>query len=79
MKRTWTTPQLVALVRGAPEEAVLVACKAANVQTAPNATASGCMSLANLAHVDVPCGPTVPNGTIGPGTLCVPCSTVASS
>ena len=27
MKKPWSTPQLVSLVRAAPEEAVLVACK----------------------------------------------------
>ena len=42
MKKTWITPQLIELVRGAPEEAVLTACKTTGNVGGPQATDIGC-------------------------------------
>lgn len=39
-KTKWTTPQLIVLARGTPEEAVLTACKAI-VNTGTNQTGTG--------------------------------------
>jgi hypothetical protein len=33
MKKPWSKPRLVVLVRGKPEEAILISCKAANATT----------------------------------------------
>ncbi len=44
MKGTWTKPQLITLVRGTPEEAVLIACKLATPgQSAPNFVGTACI------------------------------------
>ena len=34
-KKSWSTPQLIVLARGAPEESVLAACKIAMVPAGP--------------------------------------------
>ena len=46
MKKTWTTPQLVALVRGQPEEAVLTICKVPK-DVGPGVTTNGSPDVAN--------------------------------
>lgn len=42
-KKKWTTPQLIVLVRGKPEELVLADCrKATSSEVSMNSTAGGC-------------------------------------
>ena len=43
MKKIWQTPELIVLVRGKPEEAVLTTCKGPNL-TGPNNEFVQCMS-----------------------------------
>ena len=62
MKQTWITPQLVALVHGQPEEAVLTTCKAqqdvgpgvAVVNGSPDDANGGCQ-YGQFAGNGVPC------------------------
>jgi hypothetical protein len=42
MKKRWITPQLVSLVRGTPEEAVLQNCKDGSNGTGPSVSANAC-------------------------------------
>jgi hypothetical protein len=85
MKRTWTTPQLVELVRGTPEEAVLIACKTAGLPGAglsgtaasPSTAAFGCMQTPTAPVGS--CGPSAPNGSLSAVVACVSCNTAASS
>jgi hypothetical protein len=70
--KTWTTPQLIVLVRGKPEEAVLQFCKSGNPLSAlmgPAATPSN--SYASCSSVPPSPGLAV-NG-------CLDCATIASS
>jgi len=45
-KRRWTTPQLIVLVRGKPEEKALVACKVGDIEY------SGSVSGPSVAYVN---------------------------
>lgn len=68
-KHPWHTPQLILLVRGTPEEAVLVACKLSSEiapHSGPGVTYSGCLISYNS-----------PGG--GPVTCDNPCSTTLAS
>ena len=73
-KKTWLTPQLVELVRGTPEEAVLTTCKSVEAGTNPHGSFSGCRSVPAGAG----CGPVAPTGHINAIT-CQPCSGESSS
>lgn len=42
VKEEWKTPELIALVRNNPEEAVLVDCKTIGVGSGPTGLDSGC-------------------------------------
>jgi hypothetical protein len=42
LKKSWVAPELIVLVRSKPEEAVLVNCKNATVNSLPNARAFFC-------------------------------------
>ena len=69
MKKPWITPQLVLLMRGRPDEAVLIACKSApnlNNDIAPSTYHGGC-------HQSL-------NGTTGSnGVVCDACKALAAS
>ncbi len=41
-KKTWTEPELIVLVRGNPEEAVLWVCKESSSGSGAEASAEGC-------------------------------------
>jgi len=42
-KKSWSEPELIVLVRGQPEEAILSTCKSAQVTgTSPDVAVSGC-------------------------------------
>ena len=41
-RRAWSRPELIVLVRGKPEEAVLGACKAESLDTSYGAYQGGC-------------------------------------
>ncbi len=50
-KRKWTTPQLVVLVRGKPEEGVLAACKSFIIgQSGPSDLAMQCGEFRAARH-----------------------------
>ena len=66
-KLAWESPQLIALVRGTPEEAVLVACKTFMLAGGPLVGASAC----GLSRV--------PTGGRETNAPCGPCSVDASS
>jgi hypothetical protein len=71
----WKTPQLVQLVRGRPEETLLVACKTSATTGSPSTYDVGCMMS------DAPdrlCGPSASGISIN-AFVCIPCSTTASS
>jgi hypothetical protein len=36
MKKSWTTPELIVVVRSTPEENVLAGCKHPNIHSGPN-------------------------------------------
>ena len=66
-KQPWGSPQLIVLVRGMPEEAVLVACKTILLASGPLVGASAC----GLSRA--------PTGGREMNAPCGPCSTEASS
>jgi hypothetical protein len=56
MKKMWNTPQLVVLVSGKPEEAVLTACKSSQAQGgAPLLNQSVCTRSPGGSSLAVPC------------------------
>jgi len=77
MKTTWTTPQLVKLARGAPDEAVLRFCRTSATGTAPNATAEGCQSPTPIGADCVSAGKLT--GSINVAAVCSQCSDLALS
>ena len=40
--KTWEKPRLIVLVRGKPEEAILIHCKAVDIAGGPGYLAGGC-------------------------------------
>jgi hypothetical protein len=64
--KEWTEPQLIILVRGQAQEAVLLMCKAAGLDNAATNQYFGCAR--------VPIGGAHPTSAI-----CDPCNTVGSS
>ena len=68
-KKTWLTPQLVELVRGTPEEAVLTVCKSGELETHPHGGFLGCQNV----PAGPSCGPVAPTGHIN-ADVCSPCS-----
>ena len=75
MKQPWSTPQLVELARSDPQEAVLIACKAAASGTTPHNIAAGCQNPGSGS----PCGPAVPGAGLNAFTRCLTCDALASS
>jgi len=65
-KKGWSTPQLVTLVRGQAQEAVLIVCKAAGLDNAASNVYLGCAR--------VPLAGAHPTSFI-----CDPCNAVGSS
>lgn len=65
--KSWESPQLIVLQRGAPEESVLQACKTIMLAGGPLVGASAC----GLSRV--------PKGGREMNAPCGPCSTEASS
>ena len=53
-KKIWTTPTLVTLVRGEPQEAILTACKSATVGGGPYGCYGNCATN-NIAEACVTC------------------------
>jgi len=70
----WHTPQLVELVRGRPEEALLQICKTASPGAGPTDSDAGCFSQA----AGGPCGPS-PSGVHLNAIICSVCSATAAS
>ena len=71
MKKTWIKPQLIVLVRGTAEEAVLIACKSGTTGPAlggssPSTSDTGCSSLRSSPALDYP-------------SLCVLCEALVAS
>jgi hypothetical protein len=49
-KKTWSKPELIALVRGKPEEAVLLVCKGAGTGVSSSQQWTGCARLFNCSE-----------------------------
>ena len=58
-KKPWTTPQLIVLARGKPEERVLMACKLSPLSGTPNESDWACADLTPCDHV--PCVALLPS------------------
>jgi hypothetical protein len=71
MEKVWRLPQLIVLVSGKPEEAVLSACKT-DLPVSAGLAGNGSPSAANNLCTVVPAGP-------GVGRLCGPCNTATLS
>jgi hypothetical protein len=77
--KTWTTPQLIQLLRSTPEEAVLTACKTGQTGTGPETYASACNRMADFNGPGLAsCGPVAPSGHIN-ALICSSCSAPTAS
>ena len=72
---TWSRPQLIQLVRGSPEDAVLTTCKTDLAGQYPSGFYTGCNHLGDGGPA---CGPAAPTGHIN-AFLCQACSAPVSS
>ena len=72
---TWSTPQLINLVRGRPEEAMLIACKSAPASSGPDNTFNACAYGRGLSG---PCGPSASGVSLN-AILCFQCDTLTAS
>jgi|GEM_PF-1134220 len=55
MKKTWTRPELVVLVRESKEERILTACKNYRIGSGLNSVLDGCTILGEDDHGDPSC------------------------
>ncbi len=74
-RHAWARPQLIALVRGLPEEAILAACKNGGPGVSPDGYWNNCYE-ADVAKSA--CGNSVPTASIN-AYSCVACSTLGAS
>ncbi len=74
MKKPWNTPQLIELVRGRPEEAILAACKDGGAGVSPFGEWNNC----NQSPSFRACGPVAPTAGIN-AIPCVTCSLLSAS
>ncbi len=72
---TWRTPQLIHLVRGRPEEAILLACKSYLLSAGPSNANDGCVFGRPAGS---PCGPSA-NGVSLNAIVCYECDVTTAS
>jgi hypothetical protein len=74
MPKRWLAPQLVELVRGSTEEAVLAVCKG-DTGTYPNNTHPGCWHTPDTGV----CWQEAPTGHVDSGVICSECQAIQIS